>query len=394
MGANYILHLPKWFPNKTDNLEGIFTERHIRCTQNYQKNLVLYLKSTELRQSNQWHETEWTVEDGLEILRVYYRKRCSSIGWMDKVYKFLLFFYLTRVCLNHIFKKYGKPDLIVVHVLLRHAIVAYFLKLFHKIPYIVIEHSTFYLQSEFSALEKLKNRIRSIVVQKADVLIGVSKQLLAAMKKLGIGNADSIQVYNSVNTKIFNPASQKDHADFVFLHVSEFNNDHKNITGILEAMAMAVNTRPELQLHLVGYGKDQELILGKINELGLTQNVRYLGKLETRELAGVFQQADAFVLFSNKENMPCVLAESLCCGTPVIASRVGGISEIISRSNGCLVEKGDIPALTAAMLKLATGSCNFNRAQISSEAMQLFSEQSVGEKLNSIYNRLYRHLVK
>ena len=49
------------------------------------------------------------------------------------------------------------------------------------------------------------------------------------------------------------------------------------------------------------------------------------------------QQAHSFVLNSNIENAPCVISEALCCGLPVIATRVGGVPEMVDKFNGILV---------------------------------------------------------
>jgi glycosyltransferase involved in cell wall biosynthesis len=85
--------------------------------------------------------------------------------------------------------------------------------------------------------------------------------------------------------------------------------------------------------------------------------------------------------------MPCVIAESLCCGTPVISTNVGGIAEILNDTNGILVDKGNQDQLMEAILKILRNEKLFNRKQIAEDAIQLFSEESIGNQLMEIYSK-------
>ena len=62
------------------------------------------------------------------------------------------------------------------------------------------------------------------------------------------------------------------------------------------------------------------------------------------------QQADVFVLFSNYENLPCVILEAFSCGLPVISTDVGGISEFFPNDFGYLIPKNDSKILVETLL--------------------------------------------
>jgi glycosyltransferase involved in cell wall biosynthesis len=94
-----------------------------------------------------------------------------------------------------------------------------------------------------------------------------------------------------------------------------------------------------------------------------------------------------FVLFSNEENLPCVLLESVSCGTPVISTRVGGISEWINESCGMLIEKGDEAALLNALNKTLDETNQFQAERMHQYIQETFSYQSISQKFNELYSQ-------
>ncbi|MBK9108031.1 MAG: glycosyltransferase [Saprospiraceae bacterium] len=394
MKCPYLLHLPKWYPNKTDTLEGIFVRRHIDCTDYACKSVILYIRAAEIKNKAFLYESEKINTSNSIEYKVYYKKQITGIQALDKVLKFIVYYLLSLRWLITIYKEHGKPSLVMVHVLLRQGFTAWMLKVFFNIPYLIIEHSTFYLQNYFTPIENIKNKLRKFVLIHSNGLMAVSNNLLFAMSKIGLSNPNSLQVYNSVNTQIFYPKKRLKDQNYNVLHVSEFNDAHKNVLGILRAFQNMLSAYPNIHLHLVGYGRDTNVILQHIQKNGLQNNIHYKGQLEGETLANEYRNADVFVLFSNKENMPCVIAESLCCGTPVIATRVGGIPEIINSSNGVLIDVGDEKALTKAITQCFNSEHIFDRDVIAINALQLFSENSVGESLLKIYTKIKPDLVK
>ncbi len=97
------------------------------------------------------------------------------------------------------------------------------------------------------------------------------------------------------------------------------------------------------------------------------------------------QQSSALLMFSRYENLPCIVLESLCCGLPVICSRVGGLPEVIDDNNGILVEKGNVHALAEAMIQMMEGYPAYNRNQIAEKASALYNYDVVGKRYAAIY---------
>ncbi len=118
---------------------------------------------------------------------------------------------------------------------------------------------------------------------------------------------------------------------------------------LLEALAGL----PDWHLDLVGAGPLEAALRQQVAVLGLGARVRLLGAVAQDQLKFHFAAADVTVLASVSEGWPNVLLESMACGTPVVASRVGGVPEVVqAAAAGELFESGSVVALRAALDRL------------------------------------------
>jgi len=102
------------------------------------------------------------------------------------------------------------------------------------------------------------------------------------------------------------------------------------------------------QLYLVGDGPLAERVRSWIREAGGEDVMHVVGPVEHARLADWYRAADVTVLASRSEGVPNVLKESLACGTPFVATSVGGIPELV-REPSQLVPPGDPEALAGAI---------------------------------------------
>ena len=90
-----------------------------------------------------------------------------------------------------------------------------------------------------------------------------------------------------------------------------------------------------------------------VNEFKLNNFIKFYGKIDNEDVPKFMSASDIFLLPSLTEGMPISIIEAITIGLPVIATRVGGISEaIIDRRNGLLVDVGDIDGITSRILEL------------------------------------------
>jgi glycosyltransferase involved in cell wall biosynthesis len=121
----------------------------------------------------------------------------------------------------------------------------------------------------------------------------------------------------------------------------------------LDVALGAVADVPGVSLILLGDGPERPRLERRAAELRLDGRVRFLGGGTREDVLRLFRAADASLLSSAWENFPHTVVEALAVGTPVIATAVGGVAEIVrDGENGLLVPPGDAAALAAAIRRL------------------------------------------
>lgn len=129
---------------------------------------------------------------------------------------------------------------------------------------------------------------------------------------------------------------------------------HKGLDVLIPAVAKLRARFPEILLVVVG-GGDHGRYAELVRRSGVDANVTFAGYVDDDELPSYFAGADLFCLpsLSTAEGFGMVLAESLACGTPVVASRVGGMPYVVETTGGgVLAEPGDVSSLTNAIADL------------------------------------------
>jgi glycosyltransferase involved in cell wall biosynthesis len=128
--------------------------------------------------------------------------------------------------------------------------------------------------------------------------------------------------------------------------------DGKNHTGLLHAHKTLLGRFPRSRLIIVGEGAMRFRIEEAIAELGLSSRVELLG--ERHDIPQILGALDVFCLPSSTEGMPMTILEAMAARLPVVATRVGGVPDIVRNDEtGLLVGAGDSGALAAALIALA-----------------------------------------
>jgi glycosyltransferase involved in cell wall biosynthesis len=127
----------------------------------------------------------------------------------------------------------------------------------------------------------------------------------------------------------------------------------KRVPDIVAAFARLRQSGAAATLCLVGDGPDREDAERLAHELGVMRDVLFVGY--QRDVAPYYSFFDAVVLASGNEGTPVVAIEALAAGRPVVATRVGGVPDVVTDGeDGLLVEPGDVEALASALERLAT----------------------------------------
>jgi glycosyltransferase involved in cell wall biosynthesis len=167
---------------------------------------------------------------------------------------------------------------------------------------------------------------------------------------------------------------------------------------LLEAMPKICSRVPRARLMFVGKGDLETTLKRRTRELGLQSNVAFLGWRD--DIHRIMPLLDVFVLPSLNEGMGRVLVEAMAAGRPVVASRTGGIPDLIEDGvNGCLVPPGNADALADAVLGLIQHPESAREMGRRGEARSReFDLPAMVEKIEGLYVdliarvRLRRHL--
>jgi len=127
----------------------------------------------------------------------------------------------------------------------------------------------------------------------------------------------------------------------------------KRVDRFLRVMSKLIASRPDLKVKaaIAGDGPLRTGLERIALNLGLDHDqLEFLGELS--DVRPLYQKSDFLMLTSDWEGTPNVLLEAMACGLPVVATRVGGVPEIIGVDRGFVVDPGDEVGLTAAMIKM------------------------------------------
>jgi glycosyltransferase involved in cell wall biosynthesis len=143
------------------------------------------------------------------------------------------------------------------------------------------------------------------------------------------------------------PHPAPDSEKFTILYVGRLG-PRKGVDLAIESFAELDCT--DVELLIAGTGRHEDRLRDLTLRLGIADRVRFLGFVPSDELPALYVSSELFVLLSSYEGYGLVLLESMACGTPVVASRVGGITTVVDGSSGVLVSR-DIESITNAIEK-------------------------------------------
>jgi len=224
---------------------------------------------------------------------------------------------------------------------------------------------------------------------------------LAAERYIAIGAVPAARldvVPNAVDTARFRPLPGARAAlrrqlglgdEFVWLAVGRFE-EAKDYATMIAAFARLIAGRPASRLLLVGKGSLQPDVEARVRAAGLESSVRFLGV--RRDVPDLMSAADGYLLSSAWEGMPVVLLEAAAVGLPIVATRVGGVPEVVEDgATGYLAPPGDAEALGRAMERVEAMAPE-ERVAMGRRGRSLVEERYGTTHVMERWNRIYSEL--
>ncbi|HLP36096.1 glycosyltransferase family 4 protein [Lacibacter sp.] len=379
-----ILHFVTWYPSKANEVEGIFTRRHIDAFAENDSFTHIVVRKT---------EQEVSVYTYLKCLlgffptEVYKNRRI--VVFPVKSILFRRFFWR----FSHVFKAQMlrslcyklNPSLLHLHVVYGFAEEAMFLNDQYHLPFIVSEHMAPF------PFDWLWDKEMQVVrpMRSASAVIAVSK-----------AQAEQIREYTGIHPAIipnvveaaefFYTPFEKQVSGLEIVLVGIYDS-RKGADYVISVFSDFIQQYPGARLHFAGEATTERMteLERQIEEAGLQNQVIFHGKLTPGELCRLYQQCDFYVCASVWESFGLTMLEALFTGLPVLSTDCGGVLDFITEKNGLLISNDRRKeTLLEGLLQMPDRLAYFDRAAIAAAAKEQFAKEKIKEQYNAVYHRV------
>ncbi|MFA6468252.1 MAG: glycosyltransferase [Bacteroidota bacterium] len=381
-----VLFLASWYPNKVHPLLGIFVKRKAKAMAQLCDIAVIHVTDDPFLETP--YHISFSIEENIPTAIVYF-KPASHPLLKGLVYNFRYFksYFLGWKTVK---TNWGLPDLLHVNVVDRAGYFAFIMKWLRGFQYVITEHST----PDIDFLRGLKQKthislkyFKSLVIRNSSALNVDSQQSLQYLQKTGFkGNFSVIPNVVEINEEIVS-LPKKSTGIKIIAHISNLI-DRKNVYDIIRVCSKIYTARQDFELHIVGEGSNRKKLEQLANELHtLNTCIFFHGVIDEKEKQRLLQSAHVHVLNSDEEGFSVVTAESICYGTPVIATRCGGPEDFVTSKTGILIERRNNEELEKAIVFMLDHSQTYSPSKLAEYGKNRFSEFSVAEQTYTMYQQ-------
>ena len=380
----HILIIPSWYPSDKEDISGsFFREQAIALSRRGCKVGVI---SLQLRLLQNFHRA---ILDSRKISHVLdngvntYRK--TGVKWFPvfpRLHAGYCRYYGLRLFERYA-RSHGRPDVVHVQSMSNAGPIAQAIYREHGIPYVVTEH----LSSLGRALGSGKlDELRTIAsdAHRRLAVSSVFAKLLESTLGEAVGPWEVMP--NIVSDCFFSPPVRRQKNDrFSFISISLLS-ENKRVDLIIRSFTRAFGGKPLFRLCIVGEGNTRSSLERLVRELGVSEQVYFLGRLTREQVIKEISASDVLVLGSDFETFGIVLIEALALGKPVLATRCGGPEDIVSEGDGILIPKGDPDAMATAMKIIYNNYTSYNPEKLRNSCRLRFGESTVVDKIIKIFD--------
>lgn len=332
-------------------------------------------------------------ENGLRVFRSIYLKIPGSEkrnikGWSKSILKSYARYQ----------KLYGKPDMILAHSV---TWAGYASSLIHRqygIPYMVVEHRSFFVWSTPKAREMVKPFYLPFfeeAFKSCHTLAPVSASLMPGLTHLMPWVEEkAVVIPNMIREDMFlPPAKSRETNPFVFFWAGRLEHV-KGVDVLLQAVhLLKQDLSSGFKVRLAGKGSLRAELESKSEELGLGDEVDFLGRISRDEMEKEMQGANCFVLPTRYEAFGVVLIEAMASGLPVIATRSGGPDSILTPENGLLVDVDDAGQLAIAMKQIMKNYKSYSASKIRALTIEQYGQTAVMKKYHECFQEILQKIL-
>ncbi len=208
-----------------------------------------------------------------------------------------------------------------------------------------------FIQSPFTSFF-----VRSIL-KRTQIIVCQDQKFYSALVQLGVPEKKIINIANGLDMQLFHPIPKDEARKHLNLETKEKYilavgrlSKSKGHSCLIQAFNKLLESNQDLRLIIVGDGEERENLKNLAVQLNIADKITFTGFQKNNLIPLWLNSADIFILPSQLEGTPNILLEAMACGLPVIATKVGGVEEIIKNQlNGLLIEPNSIMEIENAI---------------------------------------------
>jgi len=293
-----------------------------------------------------------------------------------------------------------------VHYAIPHSISAYLaremLRTIRRLPVVTTLHGTdiTLVGSDPSFLP-----ITRFGIEQSDAVTAISRYLRDATHKTFCPDCEIEIIYNFIDADYYRRAPSQTirralapHGERIVLHVSTFRpikriGDCIEIVARMKRLETGSGSQFGVKLVMCGDGPERAEAEALASRLGVADSVVFVGKQPQSQVREYLSVTDLLLLPSQAESFGLTALEAMACEVPVIATRVGGIPEVVE-DGGCgyLFEVGDVAAMAETADRLLNNDSE--RERLGNRGREIAVSRFATEKIIPLYEQLYRRVME
>lgn len=255
---------------------------------------------------------------------------------------------------------------------------------FHHCPFVVTVQGSDIFQA---ARMPFIGRVTQQVLNHCRRVICLSRSLADATIALGVNPNRVTIIPNGVDTEKFSPPPSP--RELLLLSVGSLI-ERKGMKYLIQAMPHIMQQMPDYRLVIIGDGPQKAELVALAESLGVASTITFAGIQTHAQVSKWMRRARLFVMPSLEEALGQVLLEALATGTPCVATRIGGIPDVVSPDVGLLVPPADPAALANAIVSILRAPEQWHTMSQHARlvAVERFSSQRIAARLIEIYRQV------
>ena len=378
--------ITRGYPNETDPQWGCFERDQALALKQIGHSIVMISVDTRFRRYHRKYGITKAVHGDIPHYDLFagslWGKALRSISVkVHTIVKHHLITYLFK----HVAKQEGMPDLIYGHYL-GGCVSALAIKRAYGIPAVGIEH---WSKMGFNPILKKYRILAAKTYPFLDKQLVVSEALRNnILNNVGV---DTMVVHNMIGQSFMDNIIEKKSNQSTIRIISVGSLLHvKGYDILIDALNIISDKLPKWELVLVGEGKERISLQKQIDQYGLSDKIKMIGRKNKDEIIRLLNGSSMYVSSSRSENFSVSIIEALSAGLPVVATECGGIKECLNEKNGILAPVEDAKGLAVSILTMVDNINRYDRQYISEQCKGNFGPNAIAEKLNTVFEEVIR----